>query len=393
VAEQAPQPVDNPFTNLDVKHLRRRTSSKWRTYPADVLPLWVAEMDAVLASPIVAAVHDALADGDTGYPAGVGYAEAMARFAADRWAWSFDPSTTAAVTDVVTGILEVIRVVSPADEMIVLTPPIYPPFAGVAKSLGRTVVPAPLGPDGRLDPAALAAAFITATAGGRGAVLLLSNPHNPTGNVPTRAELDEVARLARRYGVRVIADEIHAPLVMPGATFTPYLAASGTGQDFSVTSASKGWNLAGFKAAVIVPGADAAPDLASRLPREGSFPGHIGLIAHTAAYNHARPWLDAVVAGIDANWQALAALLREHLPAARYRLPESTYLAWIDCRALGLGDDPAAAFLERGRVALMSGIPFGEGGAGHVRLNLATSPAILAEAVTRMASVQAMADT
>lgn len=382
----------NPFHDLDIDRLRRRTSAKWRVYPEDVLPLWVAEMDAMIASPIVEAVHSALANGDTGYPAGFAYAESMASFAADRWGWAFDPSTTAMVTDVMTGVVEVIRIISPDDEAIVLTPPVYPPFYGVARTLGRTVVSAPLDAHYRLDLAALEAAFIKATMRLRGAILLLSNPHNPTGTVPTRAELNEVTRLARQYGVRVIADEIHAPLTMPTSTFTPYLMASGTGPDFSVSSASKGWNLAAFKAAVIVPGANAVQDLRSIPEREGNHPGHIGLIAHTAAYNDARPWLDAAVAGIDANRHTLAELLRECLPHARYCPPESTYLAWIDCGEIGLGDDPAKAFLERGRVALSSGKAFGEGGAGYVRLNLATSPEILTEAVTRMASVQAGAN-
>lgn len=389
--EQARQPVRNPFDGLSLERLRRRTSAKWRYYPEDVLPLWVAEMDAAVAPPIVDAVQDALAHGDTGYPLGHGYAEAMAGFAAERWGWTFDPSTTAHVTDVMTGILEVIRVISASDEAIVLTPPVYPPFYAVARTLGRPVVSAPLGPDDRLDLATLESAFAEATAGGRRAILLLSNPHNPTGTVHTPAELEDVARLARRYGVRVVSDEIHAPLQMPTSAFTPYLLAAGTEPDFSVSSASKGWNLAGFKAALIVPGAGSVADLAALSERMGNHPGHIGLIAHTAAYNHARPWLDAAIAGIDANRHALTGLLREYLPDARYRPPESTYLAWIDCRGLGLGDDPAQVFLERGRVALSSGTGFGAGGEGYVRLNLATSPEILAEAVTRMASVRAMA--
>jgi cystathionine beta-lyase len=388
--EHQPAVVKNPFDDLTLERLRRRTSAKWQDYPDDVLPLWVAEMDADVARPIVAAVRGALANGDTGYPAGnaQAYAEAMASFAADRWGWSFDPSTTAQVTDVMTGILEIIRIVSPDGEAIVLTPPVYPPFFAVAQTLGRPVVGAPLTGGHRLDPAALEAAFMNATTGGRSAILLLSNPHNPTGTVHTRAELDEVARLARQYGIRVIADEIHAPLVMPTSNFTPYLTARGSAQDFSVSSASKGWNLAGFKAAVIVPGADSAMDLHTLPHRVGSHPGHVGLIAHTAAYTYARSWLDAVIAGIDANRLALNGLLHERLPDARYCPPESTYLAWIDCRGLGLGDDPARVFLERGRVALSSGMPFGGDGAGHVRLNLATSPAILAEAVARMASSQ-----
>jgi cysteine-S-conjugate beta-lyase len=377
--------VANPYADLSAERLRQqRTSSKWRYYPEDVLPLFVAEMDAYVAEPIVAAVRKALENGDTGYPYGSAYPEALASFASDRWGWSFDPKATSMVADVMSGVREVTRAISAVDTPIVLTPPVYPPFYGVAKTLGREVVLAHLSAEGRLDPATLEAAFKEATSGGRGAVLLLSNPHNPTGVVHTRAELETVASLARQYGASVVSDEIHSPLIMPTSTFTPYLSVSGSGPDFAVASASKGWNLAGFKAALVVAGVEAAETLAAAALRGA---GHIAVIAHTAAFNHGREWLDAAIAGIDDNRRLLADLLEIHLPAAGYRMPESTYLAWIDCRELGLGDDPAAAFLERGRVALNSGLTFGDGGAGHVRLNLATSPAIIEEAVTRMAGV------
>lgn len=380
--------VANPFADLELARLRRRTSAKWRAYPDDVLPLFVAEMDTIIAPPIAAAVREALELGDTGYPMGHGYAEALASFAADRWGWTFDPALTAQVTDVMTGIREVVRAIGDDNTTIVVTPPIYPPFPGVAQTLGLPIVTAPLDAAGRLDPATLEAAFVKATSGGNGAILLLSNPHNPTGAVHSRAELEMVARLARQHGARVIADEIHSPLVMPTSSMTPYLSVAGTEPDFAVASASKGWNLAGFKAALVVAGAEATPDLKAPAVRGGGHAGHIGVIAHTAAFNHARDWLDAAIAGIDANRRALAELLETHLPGAGYRMPEATYLAWIDCRALGLGDDPAKVFLEKSRVALNSGPSFGEGGAGHVRLNLATSSAILAEAVERMGTVR-----
>lgn len=380
--------VANPFTDLSLEQLRRRTSAKWRYFPEDVLPLWVAEMDAVIAAPVAAAVKDALDLGDTGYPASRMYPEAMASFASDRWGWSFDPATAAQVPDVMSGIREVVRAISADKTSMVLTPPIYPPFPGVARTLGLPIVQAPLTAEGRLDPGTLESAFREATTGGGTAILLISNPHNPTGTVNSRAELETVARLARQYGVRVVSDEIHSPLIMPTSTFTPYLSVTDTAPDFAVASASKGWNLAGFKAAVVVPGSEAAQDLEASTFKGGGHAGHIGIIAHAAAFNHARDWLDAAVGGIDENRHLLADLLKTHLPEAKYRLPESTYLAWIDFRELGLGDDPAAVFLEKSRVALNSGLTFGDGGAGHVRLNLATSPAILTEAVTRMGSVR-----
>lgn len=151
-------------------------------------------------------------------------------------------------------------------------------------------------------------------------------------------------------------------------------------------SASKAWNLAGLKAALAVAGPGAAADLA-RLPEEVSHgPSHVGVLAHTAALSEGTAWLDALLTALDAHRRLLAELLADHLPGVRHRPAQGTYLAWLDCRALGLGDDPAAVFLERGRVALSRGPDFGTGGAGHVRLNLATSPEILTEGVRRMAA-------
>jgi cystathionine beta-lyase len=378
----------NPFADLDITRLRRHTGAKWSVYPDDVLPLWVAEMDADIAPSIIAAVQEALELGDTGYPFGPRYPEAIAAFARDRWGWTFDPALTAQVTDVMTGIREVVRAIGDQETPIVVTPPVYPPFYGTANTLSRAIVAAPLDAAGRIDPATLEAAFKKATSSGHGAILILSNPHNPTGTVHSRAELETVARLARQYGARVISDEIHSTLVMPTSTFTPYLSVDGSEQDFSVVSASKGWNLAGFKAAVVIAGADAAEDLKSQAIRGGGHAGHIGVIAHTAAFNHARDWLDAAVAGIDSNRLLLADLLETYLPDTRYQPPEGSYLAWVDCRALDLGEEPSTVFLEKTKVALNAGSTFGEEGKGFVRLNLATSPAILEEAVKRMSTVR-----
>lgn len=377
--------VENPFADLDLARLRSRTSAKWNFYPDDVLPLWVAEMDAYVAEPIVTAVTDALANGDTGYPMGKNYPAAYAAFAADRWGWTPDTAATAMVADVMSGVREVSRAIGAVDAPIIVTPPVYPPFFGVAKTLGREVVNAPLDAEFRLDPDALEAAFKEATADGKTAVMLLCNPHNPTGTVHTRAELEMVASLARKHGVRVISDEIHSPLIMPTSKMVPYLSVAGTGLDFAVASASKGWNLAGFKAALVLAGADAAEELKA-FGFHGA--GHIAAIAHSAAFNSARDWLDAAIGGIDANRKLVGDLLETHMPAVGYRMPEATYLAWLDCRDLGLGDNPSEAFLEQSRVALNSGLTFGAGGEGHVRLNMATSPEILERAITQMAAAR-----
>ncbi|MFG2530292.1 MalY/PatB family protein [Streptomyces sp. NPDC048516] len=380
-------PADpNPLRRLSLDALRRRTSMKWRTYPDDVLPLWVAEMDVPLAEPVAAAITDAVALGDTGYPAGTAYARALAGFARRRWGWDgLVVERTAIVPDVMLGIVEVLKLLTGPGDPVVVNCPVYPPFYQFVTHMDRRVVEAPLGADLRIDFAALEGAFRHAVAEGGRAAYLLCSPHNPTGTVHGAGELSAVAALAGRYGVRVVADEIHAPVVSPDAGFVPYLSVPGAESGLSLMSASKAWNLAGLKAALALAGPAAADDLA-RIPEEVSHgPSHLGIIAHTAALRDGGDWLDAVLRGLDDNRRLLDGLLAEQLPAVRYRPAAGTYLAWLDCRPLGLGDDPAAVFLARGRVALSPGAGFGTGGAGHVRLNLATSPELLTEAVRRMA--------
>ncbi|MGW0336220.1 MalY/PatB family protein [Streptomyces sp. NPDC003011] len=382
-----PSGEPNPLRALTLDRLRRRTSMKWRTYPEDVLPLWVAEMDVPLAEPVVRAVTDALALGDTGYPAGTAYAEALAAFADKRWGWSgLAVERTAIVPDVMLGVVEMLKLVTGPGDAVVVNPPVYPPFFQFLAHMDRRVAEAPLGADGRIDPGTLEETFRQAAAGRRRAAYLLCSPHNPTGTVHTAGELTAVAALADRYGVRVVADEIHAPVVASGVEFVPYLSVPGGENGLSLMSATKAWNLPGLKAALAVAGPGAAADLA-RLPEEvGHGPSHVGVLAHTAALREGVPWLDALLAGLDQNRRLLADLLAARLPAVTHRPADATYLAWLDCRALGLGDDPADTFLRRGRVALSPGTDFGTGGAGHVRLNLATSPEILEEGVRRMAA-------
>ncbi|WP_431981710.1 MalY/PatB family protein [Streptomyces qinglanensis] len=360
---------------------------KWRAYDPDVLPAWVAEMDVPLAEPVAEAIREAVRTGDTGYPAGTGYAEAWDGFARHRWDWRIPAEHTALVPDVMLGVVEVLKLVTGPGDAVVVNPPVYPPFYQFVAHLDRRVVEAPLDGAGRLDPEALEAAFARAAAGGRRAAFLLCSPHNPTGTVHTAEELAGVAALAAAYGVRVVADEIHAPLVLPGARQVPYLSVPGSQDAFCLLSASKAWNLAGLKAGLAVAGSAAADELAAMPEEVGHGPSHLGVIAHSAALRQATGWLDDLLAGLDENRRLLGELLSRELPGAGHRAPQGTFLAWLDCRALGLGEDPAAVFLRRGRVALNPGPAFGTGGAGHVRLNLATSPEILAEVVRRMASV------
>jgi cystathionine beta-lyase len=391
-------PVTNPLEQLTERELRaQRTSVKWRAFPPDVLPLWVAEQDSVLAEPVVRAVRDAMARSDTGYVAsGRDYAEALASFAVDRWGWHVDVAHTAIVPDVMIGITEVLRLLTDAGDNVVVNSPVYPPFYAFVRSMDREIVESPLTDDHRIDLDHLSRAFAAATSGGKRAAYLLCSPHNPTGTLHTTTELEAVASLAEEYAVRVVADEIHAPLVYPGRTFVPYLSVRGGERGLSLMSASKGWNLAGLKCALTLAGPEAAADLA-RLPEEvGHGAGHIPEIAHIAAYRDGGMWLDALLEALDANRRLVAELVAEHLPTVGYRVPDATYLAWLDCRSLGVEDPPvdpglvsmkvgpAAMFATEALVGLSAGAAFGTGGSGHVRLNFATSQAIITEAVERM---------
>lgn len=374
----------DPFSAVTLEQLRARTSAKWRHYDDDVLPAWVAEMDVPLAEPIAEALRALIAAGDSGYGIAGPYVSAFTDFARDRWAWDVNASDVRAIASVIHGYTDAIVEATDAGGSVVVTSPVYPPFFSYLQQAGRVVVEAPLGSDLRLDLDRLDQAFAAASEGGRRAAFLLCNPHNPGGTVHTRGELEAVAELARRHGVQVVSDEIHAPLVYEGAEFVPYLAVDATG--IALHAASKAWNLASIPAAALVFGADAVPARERYDAGKHHGPTHWGVVAQTVAYREGGPWLEDLMVALERNRHLAGDLIARHLPGAIYHLPASTYLTWVDCRALGLGDDPAAVFLERGRVALNSGPTFGTGGEGHVRLNIATSPEILEEIVRRMAS-------
>ncbi|HYH30709.1 MAG TPA: aminotransferase class I/II-fold pyridoxal phosphate-dependent enzyme [Pseudonocardia sp.] len=364
----------------DLSALRRRRSSKWVTYPDDVLPAFVAEMDVALAPPVHDALIEAIGLGDVGYAEPGGVFEAFAGFAQRRFGWSPHPARMRVIPDVMSGIVEVLRVLTAPGDGVVINPPVYPPFFEGIPEAGRRVVEVPL-VHGELDLDGLERAF---AAGAR--AYLLCNPHNPTGRALERPVLEAVAALAERYDVLVLADEIHAPLTSPGARHTPF-AALGESRSVVFTSASKAFNTAGLKCALAVAGSDGTSRQLERIPEELQYrAGLLGVIAAEAAFRHGDAWLDEVVATLGARFDRLNALLAEQLPAVRYRRPEAGYLAWLDCRELALGDDPAATFLARGRVALVSGPDFGSPGRGFARLNVGTSDALLTEAVRRMAA-------
>lgn len=377
-------------TPLDVPldELRRRRSAKWTTFPPDVLPLPVAEMDVRLAPPITAALRAAVDDSDTGYAGDLApLLAAFAAFARRRWSWPVEPAGVRACADVAAGATEILRLLVAPGDAVVLMPPLYPPVRRWIQAVGARPVAVPLldpAGAGRLDLDGIARALAL---GAR--VVFLCHPHNPTGRIPEPAELRALARLAARHDAVVLADEIHAPLTLPGHRFHPYLtvSADAAATGIALHSASKAWNLAGLKCALVVAADPRRLALLARLPEAWTV-GHLGVLAATAAYRDAEPWLDSLLAAIAGNVELLGELLARHLPEVTCTPPEATYLAWLDCRALGLGDDPAAEILHRAKVALSPGPAFGPPGAGFARLNLACHPDLLRDAVTRMSALR-----
>lgn len=380
------------FPPLD--ELRRRQSAKWTLYDPDVLPMPVAEMDAELAEPVARALHDAVARSDTGYPGVAGrLEEAFASFAAGRWAWAVDPAQVLVAGDVESAALAAFRALG-AGAVVVINSPVYPPFHVWPQQAGLTLVDVPLTPidrddpqaGGRLDLPAIEAAF---AAGAR--AHLLCHPHNPLGRLHTHAELAALADLAERYDVLVVSDEIHAPLALPGERFVPFLTVSDAARrtGMALHSASKAWNLAGLKAAVAVT-ADPAPAALLAPARDYLrwHAGHFGVLAGTAAYADGAAWLDELLVVLAANHTAFRAGLAERLPGAHAATAEAGYLAWVDVRDLGWGDEPAEAALRHGRLALGIGSQFGAPGRGHLRVNLGCAPDLVPEALARLARTQ-----
>jgi cystathionine beta-lyase len=289
------------------------------------------------------------------------------------------------VTDVGVGVVELLRVLGRPGDAVAISPPVYPPFFDWIAEAGARLLEVPLACDAagwRLDLAALEAAFAT-----HPAAYVLCNPHNPVGRVHSADELAALVRLARIYRVAIVSDEIHGPLVLPGATFTPLLTVPGAAEvAVSVLSASKAWNLAGLKCAAVVTAAPRMAAVTGRLPADTRWRiGHLGVLGAVAAFTAGEPWLDQLLLTLDHRRQLLCDLLRQRLPMLTWHPPEATFLAWLNCTALGADNRAWERFLEHGRVALEPGLRFGAVGSGYARLNFATSPDILDQATARMA--------
>ena len=382
--------ANDPFglRSITIDELRRRDGAKWQARPG-LFSAWVADMDFPVAPAITDAMRDVIDRNSFGYPNWGGpYALSPAakmfdQRMADRFGWEVRPDRVRDLIDVLQGVRATVLHLSEPGDGVVLHMPAYHPFLDTIADMDRRLVPIEQH-DGIFDYDTLEARLAMSGA----SILILCNPHNPLGYVFGRAELERVAEIAERYDITVIADEIHADLTMPGQTHIPYesIGAEASARAVTLMSASKAFNLAGLRWAVMHTGSDRMQQVLAGLP--GHYLGAPNLMAVTAtvaAWTDGDEWLAAVIEVVDENRHALTDLLAHHLPGVGYRPPDATYLTWLDCNALDLGANPAETFLERG-VALSAGPEFGPHGEGHARLNIATSPTVLAATIEAMAS-------
>ncbi len=380
------------FDTITAAAARQRPGAKWSKVGPDGLAAWVADMDFAIAPPIAAALRDLLDIGDVGYPAwSVGGRSAMIDVFVERmttrYGWTPPADEVIELSEVVQGIQLALHLATKPGDGIVMLTPIYPPFLSCGGYAGRRVVEVAARPDARgwaWDHEELAATIAREQA----KVLLLCHPHNPTGRVYRRDELESFAAIADANDLLIISDEIHADLVyapevhIPIASLSPATAA----RTITINSASKAFNLAGLRWAVAHVGPAALRSAIAELPNHLlGMPNLAGVAASHAAWTQSDDWLAAVVDHLGGQRHRLADRLAQAMPEVRYRIPEATYLAWLDCSALGFDEEPYDVFSRAG-VELNRGANFGDSGRSFVRVNLATSRAILDEVVDRMAS-------
>ena len=367
-------PTADELFDISDDRLRERASLKWSNVATDVLPAWVAEMDVYLAPAITETLQNAITRHDAGYPGSAeGVTKAFSDFAQDRWDWRIEPDQVSIHVDAATAAAKLMRHYAGEDRTVMIMPPVYNRFYDWLDVGGVRPVEVPLTdvPNGGFfDLAGIEAGLKAGTK-----VILLCNPHNPLGRVFSRQELTELADLAERYDAVVLSDEIHAPLVYHGVTYSPWLtvseAAAKTG--IAIHTATKSWNFAGLKCGIAVRSTTGPwpDDLDAKTSLTDS--GFWGILATEAAFSQSRDWLDTVRAHFASQTRRLPQLLADHLPGVTFHPPEASFLAWLDFRDTALDEEPSEYFLREARVALNPGTRFGAAGEGYARLNMGTS--------------------
>lgn len=374
---------------LALDELRKRKSSKWRQYPSDVLPLPVAEMDFPIAPAVKASLQDMLDRSDTGYlGAFPELFEAFAKFSKSRWNWQPDTTQIRIATDVGVGIVEVMRTLIKAGDKVMLNSPVYENIWKWIPEVNATLVDVPLTENElnyKLDLDAIEREYANGVK-----LHILCSPHNPVGIIYTRSELETIATLAKMYGVIILSDEIHGPLTFNKKDFYPFLSVSDDAKEVGIiiTSASKSFNFAGLKCALIITESAMLKEKINAMPPALTWRASLfGAVASTAAYSESDEWLDGVLITLNENRHLVKKLIDTKIPTIKYRIPDFGYLAWLDVSSLGLGSDPAGQILERSKLALNAGILYGPMHSNFVRLNFGTSEEIINQAFDRLVKI------
>ena len=375
----------------EVARKRGNRNAKWSKYGTEALPAWVAEHDFRPPPPVTDAMQATIDHGDFGYhdlDEDVG--EAFAHWAATRYAWSPDPGFVHTCVDVLQGVTAAVTALAEPGAGVILTPPIYHIFLQICPTARRRELEWLMRYDRdqgwTLDPDDLEA-LVRREPDAR--VLLWCHPHNPTGWVAGTEVLTRIVELAHAYDLYVVSDEIHADLVYPGssAPFTPMLSIPGAAERVvTVTSPAKTFAMSGLRCAVMAYGDRGL----RRRVREAHPPlllGHAartGIDATVAAWRHGAVWADGLLAHLDGLRGHLADRLDSEAPEVVFHRPDSTFLAWLDVSACGLGDAPADRLLRDAGVAASEGTEFGTNGHGHIRLNFGTPREVLDEILDRL---------
>jgi cystathionine beta-lyase len=377
--------------NFDHLVERRGSDSyKWNDYEADVLPLWVADMDFAAPEPVIQALQERIAHGVFGY--GRASAELLSVICERLhrlYHWDVTPDQLVFLPGLVTGLNVVSRAIGQPGNGVLVQTPVYPPFLKAPLNHGRTLDVAELAVrrEGRLLRYEVDYDRFEAAITPRTRLFILCNPHNPVGRIYTPVELTHLAEICLRHNLVMCADEIHCDLLLDSAAHAPLATLSSEIADHTITliAPSKTFNIAGLKCSVAIV---SNPDLRRRLNFVAESMALrvnvLGYAATLAAYRDGAAWLAELLRYLTANRDFMVNYVLEHLPGLYTTVPEATYLAWFDCREAGLKGNPYQFFLKQARVALNDGVHFGPGGEGFVRLNFGCPRIILTQALERM---------
>ena len=379
------------MTSFDVTlaAMREKNCMKWTYFDGDVLPLWVADMDFPPADVITQALTERARSGNLGYPAGYatgepGLREALQGWLETRHSWKVDEDDITPVHGIVPGLYLGALACASAGEGVLLQSPLYPPFISAVNDTGRTAQYSPLvwsGSRWEMDLAGLEATITPETR-----LLMICNPHNPTGRVFERTELEALAEIVLRHRLWVVSDELHSDLVFPGQQHIPFASLSDeiAARTITLLGPTKTFNIAGLKIGFIITQNKALRDRLKLVGRGLVTPPNVmAQAAAKAAYTEGGAWLSGALEYLQNNRDRVTAFAETYLPEGRYSAPEGTYLAWLELNNLNLGDTLYEKLLACG-VGLNEGPPYGPGGEGFARLNFATSAAIVDEALERL---------